>query len=332
MLHILDSEVRLITPTDSEGTMNGGRSSAAGRPTGTSRIRHSRAPLAFAAQVLPAHARLPGPVAAGLADPEATRDAAGAGRAAPGRSDRVVERPAGEPLLTCLVAVAGPPPAHASADWTTAERTMMRRAARHHAASVLLLSVGLALLLLIGREGFGRQRARGLQDRLLQAATEDVPDIVREMGPFRRWLDAPLRAAYVHALAKHDIRRQLHASLGLLPVDRGQVSYLRDRLLSALPQELIVIREAVQPHAAKVGPWLWEVALDAKRLPGERLRAACALATYAPDDARWQSVSRDVAARLVAENGLVIALGGGPATRAPAPAAAPGRASDRGRA
>ena len=192
-------------------------------------------------------------------------------------------------------------------DWTTPARTMMRRAARHYAAWGVLLSIGLVLMLLIGREVYGRQRALGLRNRLLQAATEDVPDIVSEMGPYRRWLDGPLREAYANALSRHDARRELHASLGLLPVDRGQVGYLRERLLSALPQEVVVIREGLQSHAAEVSPWLWEVALDAKRLPGERLRAACALASYAEDDGRWRRISGDVAARLAAENGLVIA-------------------------
>src|SRR5262249_36404360 len=51
----------------------------------------------------------------------------------------------------------------------------------------------------------------------------------------------------------------------------------------------------------------WEVLAESKNQPGERLRAACALAVYNPEDSRWQKVSRDVAARLVAEDGLVLA-------------------------
>jgi formylglycine-generating enzyme required for sulfatase activity len=38
----------------------------------------------------------------------------------------------------------------------------------------------------------------------------------------------------------------------------------------------------------------------------QRLRAACALATYAPDDPRWQQVSADVAARLVVQDAFVL--------------------------
>ena len=73
---------------------------------------------------------------------------------------------------------------------------------------------------------------------------------------------------------RHDTRRQLHASLGLLPSDRGQIGYLCDRLLDAGPRDLVVIRIVPEPHAAEASPRLWQVLEDMKRLPGERLRAA----------------------------------------------------------
>ena len=36
------------------------------------------------------------------------------------------------------------------------------------------------------------------------------------------------------------------------------------------------------------------------------MRAACALARYAPDDPRWEKVGGDVAGKLVTENALVL--------------------------
>ena len=205
--------------------------------------------------------------------------------------------------------MAGPPPAHAPAglDDAGADDDAAGRPPPRGVGPASIRRLG-RYCYCVGREGYGRPRAQGLQARLLEAATEDVPDIVSEMRP----VPALARRAVARSLrptpkADDDTRRQLHASLGLLPVDRGQVDYLRDRLLTAGPQEVLVIREALQPHAAEVSPRLWKVLEDGKSLPGERLRAACALAAYAPDDARWQEVSRDVAARLVAENGLAIA-------------------------
>ena len=44
--------------------------------------------------------------------------------------------------------------------------------------------------------------------------------------------------------------QQLHARLALLPVDGAQVDYLATRLLNALPPEVPVIRDALDPHQA----------------------------------------------------------------------------------
>ncbi|HKI32519.1 MAG TPA: SUMF1/EgtB/PvdO family nonheme iron enzyme [Gemmataceae bacterium] len=192
-------------------------------------------------------------------------------------------------------------------DWTPPQRHMMRRAGRYHLLRGLAVAAALLLLLGIGWEVHGRLRAQALMDNLLRAPTEDVPAVVNDMAPYRRWLDESLHQAYAEAESNGDARKQLHASLALLPGDGGQVDYLYGRLLAAEPQEVIVLREMLRPHAGALGERLWAVLEDAKGDPGQRLRAACALAAYAPDDGRWEKVSGDVAARLVAENALVIA-------------------------
>ena len=65
----------------------------------------------------------------------------------------------------------------------------------------------------------------------------DVPGIVKDMAPYRRWLDPLLREAYAQAEKDKDPRKQLHASLALLPVDPGQVDYLYGRLLKGKPRK-----------------------------------------------------------------------------------------------
>jgi formylglycine-generating enzyme required for sulfatase activity len=191
-------------------------------------------------------------------------------------------------------------------DRTPPQRKMMRQAGRSLAVRGTLLVAGLLLLLWAGWEGFGRLQAQRLHDRLLEATTEDVPGVVRDMAPHRRWLEGPLRQTYAEAAASGDARKQLHASLALLPVDAGQVEYLYERLLAAEPHAVIVLREALRSHAGTLRERLWAVLEDAKSDPSKRLRAACALAAYAEADGRWAKVSRDVTARLVAENALVL--------------------------
>ncbi len=191
-------------------------------------------------------------------------------------------------------------------DWTAPQRKMMRQAGRYHIVRGVAVTVLLFLLLGAGWEGFGRLRSRALMDNLLRAPTEDVPAVVRDMGPYHRWLDGPLHQAYTDAEASGDTRKQLHASLALLPSDPGQVDYLQGRLLTATPDEVVAIRGMLAPHKDTLVEPLWAVLEDVKADPGQRLRVACALAAYAPDDGRWEKVSGDVASRLMAENALVV--------------------------
>jgi len=50
------------------------------------------------------------------------------------------------------------------------------------------------------------------------------------------------KETYTQAEASKDARKQLHASLALVPVDPGQKNYLYKRLLEAEAHELTIIR------------------------------------------------------------------------------------------
>jgi len=73
------------------------------------------------------------------------------------------------------------------------------------------------------------------------AETTQVPNIIRDMPPYRRWLNPLLHDASQAAESIHDTRTQLHVSLALLPADQSQVDYLYGRLLDAAPGEVMVI-------------------------------------------------------------------------------------------
>src|SRR5262249_38593685 len=103
--------------------------------------------------------------------------------------------------------------------WTPPQRQMMRKAGRYHLARGLAVLVALLLLGGAGWEIHGRVRSQALLDNLLRAPTEDVPAAVADMASYRRWVDEPLRQAYAEAQKKGEARKQLHASLALLPVD-----------------------------------------------------------------------------------------------------------------
>jgi formylglycine-generating enzyme required for sulfatase activity len=188
----------------------------------------------------------------------------------------------------------------AKKNWTPPQRKMMTRATRFHAFRGLVAVVLAALLVWGAYEANGWLQAHALRGRLLDADTDQVPKIVEDMAPYRRWLDPLLHEAYAQAAAGKDTRKQLHASLALLPVDSTQVDYLYDRLLKAEPHEVRVICDALAAHKTELVDRLWPVVEKPGRgRESARLRAAAALAKYNPDSPGWDKVKEQLANDLV---------------------------------
>ncbi len=195
----------------------------------------------------------------------------------------------------------------AKKNWTAPQRKMMNKASRYHA----VWGIALGLLLAgVGLSGFGireqviEQRkatqAAGLVQAVLNADTAQVPTIIGEMVEYRKWADPLLREENEKAAANS--RQKLHVSLALLPVDPSQVDYLSGRLLEAEPREVPVIRDALAPHKNALLEKLWAVAEkpETGKAP-QRLRAAAALAKYDPESEKWARVQEGVSNDLVAE-------------------------------
>jgi eukaryotic-like serine/threonine-protein kinase len=188
--------------------------------------------------------------------------------------------------------------------WTEPQRRMMKRAGRVHGLRTLGLVTLVSLITWGGIEGYGTLRASALVESLQKVGTPDVPAIVTQLSGYRRWADPRLARAIQGT--DDQSREHLHASLALLLVDATQVDYLFKRLLSATPSELPVIRDALRTHQSTLTPKLWTVLESAK--PGESnlLPSASALANYDPDNAKWEAEGGKVAQALVSVNSLVL--------------------------
>ncbi len=192
-------------------------------------------------------------------------------------------------------------------DWTKPQKMMMKRAGRVHGVrSVLsLVLVGCVVLggLAVRRrliEDRSATHAEGLVEQVLKASISQVPGIVDSMRDYRRWVDPALKKAL--AKSSEDAPKKLHASLALLPVDASQAEYLYDRLLNADPTELPVIwKLMLEYHQAPVDR-LWKVMNDPKIDPDQRFRAACALANVEAgvETQQWDGVASLVADQLLA--------------------------------
>ena len=155
-------------------------------------------------------------------------------------------------------------------------------------------------------EAGSRQQGRGLVNALLDAEISEAPNIIDDLARFRVWADSQLEQVLKNP--DSEFKERLHASLGLLPVDPGQVSYLKQCLLKADPEQVSVIREAIKPYKGDVIDELWVVLKAPTREQQKQgLQAASALALYDPEDNRWGDVSRKVAGMMVREAPLPLA-------------------------
>ncbi len=207
--------------------------------------------------------------------------------------------------------------------WTDQQRTMMRRAGRVHEIRGVVTVVLLSAVVLGGityrRKVVKNQRAiraAGLVQTVLDAATPEVADIVKEMGEYRQEVNAALKSALEKS--RDDSSRKLHASLALLDVNASQVDYLFKRLLSARPSEITVLREALKDHRSTLllgslnthrstlTVALWAELAAAKPGDPSLLPSASALAIYDPDADAWKEVSSKVAQALVSQNAVVL--------------------------
>jgi serine/threonine protein kinase/formylglycine-generating enzyme required for sulfatase activity len=308
LLHILDAELRLVTPTDPEGIQEEG----VARPESSKGVGDVRAALA------------PTPFEdSGRATQfyQLTHDyLVPSLRQWLTRKQRETRRGRAELRLADRAAAwtARPENRHLPAwwewanirlftrkrDWTPPQRRLMRQATRYHSLRLAVLSVLLAVAGWGFWEGFGFLQASALVGKLKVAPMADVPQIVADLDHYRRWADPQLHRLMDQT--KSTTPEHLKAALALLPVDAAPLDYLCDRLLKADADEVPVLRQFLQGHQGELTPRLQAILTDRTKTADERFGAACALAVYDPDNPCWAGVCGDITARLVRENPLVL--------------------------
>jgi serine/threonine protein kinase/formylglycine-generating enzyme required for sulfatase activity len=192
--------------------------------------------------------------------------------------------------------------------WTEPQRKMMKRAGRFHGVRFSMLVIVLALLGWGGFESYGTMRGSALVESLKTANIDGVPRIVDDLIGYRRWTNDEL-----HSLAGEnntDADTRLHASLALLPTDPTQLGYLKDRLLNAEPEQVETIRALLANSKDEIVGDLWRVTENPnKGQEKQLLQAASALAVYdAGNDAKWTAIVSRVVDALVNENSLRVAV------------------------
>jgi serine/threonine protein kinase len=289
LIHILDPELRLITPTDPEGSAGEGQGIT---PSGQYYVL--------------SHDYLVHSLRDWL-----TRKQRGTRR---GRAElRLVERsflwnarPENRHLPSALE-WANIRLLTTRKDWTDAQRKMMKHAGRVHLTRGLILATVLMLAGWGSHEVNGRLKAQMLRDKLLASPLSDAPGIIVELEPYRMWVDPLVRWSLAEAKLKGDEGKQVKASLALLRADPEQMHYLEDRLLGSEPQGVSILRQALAPYKDAIVQDCWRVLENTTSGDqGRTLQAASTLALYDPNDPRWAKFNVDVVNRLVSENPYLI--------------------------
>ena len=192
--------------------------------------------------------------------------------------------------------------------WNAPQRRMMRRAAGYFGVRTVLALVVLAVLAGAGeavRGRMGRERAQEAAqtwvNTLLSADVAKVPELVGEMPGHQPRASRLLGEQWSQAV--DGSAEKLRLALALVGTQPKGVEYLYEALLAAKVEEFFVIRDALAGRQAEVREQLWEVLAGVEIDPQQRrLRAAGALAVYDPTSARWEEVAGEVTRQLLAVN------------------------------
>ncbi|HQR08861.1 MAG TPA: protein kinase [Gemmatales bacterium] len=190
-----------------------------------------------------------------------------------------------------------------SKDWTIPQRRMMRQADIYYCLrSVMLLIV----CFLVGwgvTELSAQYQVRMLHASLLRADVPGASKIISEMEPYRSRLQ-PLLAAELAQTT--DPTRKLVLSLALVLGDPSQVPFLLEQLLQAAPAEFMVIRQQLAPYQSTITDGLWKELGKTDQGVEKRFRAACALALYDTKSERWKPFNEFIVDQLLTENPLYL--------------------------
>ncbi len=182
--------------------------------------------------------------------------------------------------------------------WTPPQVKMMRKANRYY------LTRGLVALLLFGligfgaMEWFGHNRAESLVRNLLDAETHNVPNKVRDMSRYRRWVDPMLRRELASAQNRQNRKDELHTRIALLAPGE-HADYVYDSLFQVEPRAFGAVRTMLEPHKDPYIEKLWGEVENGQNDIERRFRAAAALAGFATNDVRWGDLPQDVIRKLV---------------------------------
>lgn len=200
-----------------------------------------------------------------------------------------------------------------SKQWSAPQQGMMRRATRVYSLRSGVVVAFLMAIVFLGIVARGQvllqqeaTRIEGLVGTLLRAEPVQVPVIARELESNQPVASALLfRVISMDATTVDERRSLLHARLAMVARDASLVEPLLEELLTSKVMYIGPIREQLRPYAGELTERLRAILRDNNIEPNRRFRAATALADFIPESesASWTDTDLQfVAGQLLLEN------------------------------
>ena len=196
---------------------------------------------------------------------------------------------------------------------STLEQRMVFAATTRHGRNLTIAAVLATIIVSVSllAQNFREQRHQGeLANAWVDALrAADVTEVPAFLGDYRNF-----QASATPILRRHvedetsEPRTRLNASLALLQYDATQENYLVDVALNASPDELRLISQTFESAAMKPAAQLWKVVDDPAGTDRQRFNALCMLASADPQNLRWQTLGTFLADQLVTQTSLSFAL------------------------
>lgn len=170
-----------------------------------------------------------------------------------------------------------------SKTWTAPQRTMMFRAAKVHGLRSVLTLASLILVGLISYGAYGWLQGRAAVETLLSADPQSVLVAADRAVAYRFWTANELQQVATKTAETRDKRRrQRHARLALVSFDSAQVApLLNDALTTSDTVYVGVIRKALLEADAAIDEDCWSRFRNGELSTAERFRAGVMLAGLA---------------------------------------------------
>ncbi|MDG2219778.1 MAG: SUMF1/EgtB/PvdO family nonheme iron enzyme [Rubripirellula sp.] len=292
LIRILDSEIRLITPTDPEGTELDGKNASPTR-AGQEYFQLTHDYLVHSLRdwlTRKQKETRKGRAEIKLFDSSVTWNSKPENRFLPSWTDNLKIR-----LSTN------------KNTWTAPQRKMMRKAGRVHGIRTTLALVTLVALVFGGlaiRDAVDRQQqelvaqkqkeqddaeATRLVEGLLRAETSQVNAVISNLAEYRKFADDDLSRAFTDSPDQSNAK--LHAALAMLAEDQSVLPFLKERLLTVSPAQFSSVCDLLSGHQSELASDYLKIATDPGEETARRFQAACALANYDANNAVWQNES-----------------------------------------